>query len=217
MHDAAFAAAARPMRHVILGLPMLPYSIGHEIQLLSKSNPLLFSSFDSLGKLQQRVAISRACLVCCRNWADSFTAHRWLRLWRWRNKRSDFALAIADWRNYRQAGSVFPNTPTEEAVTITSKPDETSGRSLGSPHLARLYNFISALPLNQLREMIPPGGNGALDIPLGWANYLYAAASESEGGLKVENFREAEIRLEMEGHRKFYADKKAKEATCPPS
>src|SRR6185437_4421572 len=70
MHDAALAAAARPTRYVILGLPMKPYSIGHDILLFNQGNPILSTEFDSLDKVDKRQAVIWAADICSQSWNE---------------------------------------------------------------------------------------------------------------------------------------------------
>lgn len=212
MHDAQFAAAARPARYSILRLPMRPYSIGHEILLLAQGNPILYSGFDSLPANEQRAAVIRAALICSQDWLDNQKPHRWLGLWSWLNRNTDYALAIADFKNYRDAGSTFPNVPDKEAGRIASNmlgEEPRKGRELGSPYLARVYNFICEKPETEIRAH----GKTTFDFPLGLANFLYLTRLECDGDFKIENAKEMEIKNEMAGHREKIASE-PEEAEC---
>lgn len=197
MHESTFAAAARPARYRILGLWMEPYSIGHELLLIAKSNPLLYSNFDTLDDEEKNAAIISAVLICSRNWQENKKPHRWLRLWSFSQRRADYKKAIADFLQYRAEGSTFPPTPDDEANHIANG-EEKKGRELGSPYMARLLNFIG---LNY-------------DHPFGLANFLYLAHLEFEGDMKIENRKEFDIKTEMAGHRKYFAEQEEK---CPRS
>lgn len=217
MHDCAFAAAVRPARQVILKLPMRPYSLGHEIVLLGQGNPLVTltrEGFNGLPLIQQLQAIGQAAWTCSNTWRENQGQPLlWLKskIWERNNRRSDFALAIADFRNYREAGCSYPPTPTAEADTIANGDESGKGREIGGPFLARLYNHIAALPD---REILVHGSS-AFDFPMGFATFLYFSHLEAEGELKIENSKEAQIREELIGHKKALAAEKAKEATCP--
>jgi hypothetical protein len=209
MHDALFAGAARPARYVILGLPMKSYSIGHELLLLESCNPILFNGFDSLDKVTQRQAAIRASLICSQDWCRNHRAHRWLKLWRWKNRNADYPLAIAYFRNFRKSGSLFPPTPDKEADGIANGPGEKKGRELGGPYLARLYNFVAAFPASEIKIH----GKTAFDFPMGLANFLYLTNLECDGDLKIENAKEAEIKQEMIDNRAKIA-KRNEEEKC---
>lgn len=195
--DAAFAAAARPERRKIMGLLMLPYSIGHEIVLLSEGSLLLTLTPDEFQKadLQKRItSIIRAVLVCSRDYRQ--IPHKWLKLWAWTNRKSDVEKCIADFREYRDEGSSFPRlaTPAEES------------RSYGSPHLTRVLNFG-----------LSKFGDRVYDMPLGLVHFLFFSEVEADGGCLVENADEREIRLIKEKHRADYArEQKEKELQCQP-
>jgi hypothetical protein len=188
MNILAFADAARPARSVILGLLMLDYSIGHEIILLRQRNELVCGGFEQLSEPGQRTAIIRAVLVCSRDWRQK--PHRWLRLWGWMIRKADFALAVADFRNYRAAGTTFPNI----------LPAKEESRELGSPFLARLIAFA--------------GFN--YDAPLGMLLWSFYAGAEAEGCCMVENETErqirGQIRDEITQHEADY--KNEQEAKC---
>ena len=204
MHDATFAAATRPARFAVLGLPMLPYSIGHELLLLSKGNPILFDGFEKLNEVEQCRAVIQAVLICSRDWQDNQKPHRWLRLWRWMNRKANYPLAIADFKNYRAAGSLFPPVPDETVSMMAAQepPDENKkGRELGSPYMARLYSFVAAMPERE----ISIHGKTPFDFPFGFANFLYLTSMELDGAARIENRKEAEVAKEFEEHKAAFA------------
>lgn len=191
MHDFEFSQAVRPPQSRVLRLTLRDYSIGHEIRLLQSHNPLLASReyFDGLPTIIQRAAVIRAVLVCCQTWAQSKRPHRWLRLWGWLNRKADFALAIAEFRNYRAAGTLLPPLTGEYADLICNGAQERKGRALGAPFLSRLVNFVSALPA--VRE--------PMDMPFGHASFLYLTAMEGDGSLKIANQQETETQPAVDG------------------
>ena len=67
MHDAIFAASIRPPTPEILGLRMLPYTIGHEILLHTEVRSLIVldpADFAELPLNQRVAALYRAVLIC---------------------------------------------------------------------------------------------------------------------------------------------------------
>ena len=177
-YNQAFADAARPSRAVVLRLLMLPYSIGHEIQLTQEGNALLapWDVFNSLTAGQQCYSVARAAQICCRTWRENQNKPigRWfLKRWRFYNRNADYALEIANFRNYRAAGSTFP---------AIGKPDG-DGRVLGSPFMARLLAFA---------------GMENIDMPLGMAQWMYFATAEADGSCKVLNDHEQQVQSELE-------------------
>lgn len=199
MHDLAFADAARPTPVRILGLKLLPYSIGHEIILTQKRNPLVVSTsgdeFVKLPEYERIHAIREAVIICSRTWEENKTAPKWLRLWCWTHRNADFDIETAQFIAYRTAGCAFPPAPDREAEQIAagktdSDPDH--GREIGSPYFARLTGHL-------LKHNIPAqhGIDHVQDFPLALANFLYFSEMEVEGSMKVENSREAQVRLEM--------------------
>jgi hypothetical protein len=196
MDNAAFAQSVRPPRFVILRLPMEPYSIGHEILLWEKSNPIIALSpdeFKQLPELDQRKAIISAVLICCRDWEENKSAHKWVRLWGWMIRKENFALAIADFWNYRAWGTTLPKL----------QPSNKAGRPLGAPHASRMLAYALKLP-------------DAYNAPLGMVQWLYYAEAEAEGGCEIQNYIQDEVEKMTEEIRKE-REAKAKEGLSPRS
>ena len=211
-HDLAFAGAARPTPVVILGLPMLPYSLGHELTLAAQMNPVLAdpASFASLDPLDQAVALTRAACVCACTWQElnpgPFTFRGWfrnwlfLRAWRWkqfglfRRKRPSYEVAAVQMAVYRRDGSTFPAAADPSIVKIArhlagaAKEDDTPGRKLGGPHNARVLMFL--LEGRRYAELSYPT---PYDVPYGFANWLYSVHLEEAGRANIENSDEREL------------------------
>jgi hypothetical protein len=206
MNDCAFADAARQAPVRILRLPMLDYSIGHEMLLLSQRNALLFDGFECLKAGEQRAALMRAVLICYRTWNQNQRADRHLMLWGWSIRNVDWPTEIALFRNYRDAGSQGPRSPSQEAYEIAAgvqKEDE--GRQMGGSTIARILDF--ACTRYQSLGFVTP-----YDMPLGFTCHLYLSGLEIAGQARIENQREMDERLAMEKHR---ADAE-KEKACQP-
>lgn len=196
MHDCAFADSARQAPVKILGLPMLPYSIGHEILLLAQRNALLFHGFELLPATDQRAAIIRAVLICYRTWNQNQIPEKHIRLWGLLIlRKADFPVEIASWLNYREAGVATPPAPTQEAYEIAAGVQhEDAGRQPGSPALARLLAYATRLS-DKLGFETP------YDMPYGMANTMYLSELEMDGTARIENYRELEERIAMARHR----------------
>lgn len=205
MHDEAFADATRPTPRVILRLLMLDYSIGHELLLVARRNPLVVLSQDEFSLLpdrEQRRAMIGAALICSNTWASNQKPHKWTRLWGWMIRKENFDLAIAEFRNYRAEGSRFPRIADPFAADEDSKE---AGRQPGSPFLARL--------IVHLRKTNVPNDE-IMDYPMGRATFEFLADLEDGGRVKVENDDERETR---EGVEKIEAEVRAereKEKPC---
>lgn len=200
MHDAAYARAARPALRRILRLPMLHYSIGHEIILQSQENPLVTlteAEFNDLPIARQINAIIRAALVCSRTWDGNSQPERWLGLWSWTIRNTDWPLEIAEFRIHRAAGSTAPTITAPEFSDTPVDEDAPKGRSIGSPLLARLVNFLRAQD-SGLRTQ-----NSGLveDYPLGRALFEYFASMEEQGRIHIENADEQETRESFEANK----------------
>ena len=176
MHENLLSHAVVPQRFTVLRLPLMPYSLGNELMMQREENPLLLLSrkeFDELSQVKQCYSLIRAVNICCVRPPKVF----WW--WSWRNKREDFALAVAEFRNYLDAGRL-------EFRAQLPKSDDTEVRYIGAPEILRLYAFISkAIP----REEIAIWGKSAWDFPLGFARMLYQAHAEERGTLEIYNYK----------------------------
>lgn len=190
MHELPFADAVRPTAVSVLHLPLRPYSVGHELILLSRRNPLVLLSTAEFAKLpgeEQRMAVIFAADCCCQSWAEYHAEYNCLQRWRINRKwaqwsaaiaGADFPLAIADWRNYRAAGA--DAFPTEEMPNTGAE-----FRYFGQPELASLLNWLTiTCGLTELQ---------AFDYPLGLARMRRLAWLECDGNVRIQNATEAEI------------------------
>jgi hypothetical protein len=212
MHDLAFADSARPSRVVCLRRLLQPYSIGHEILLWQTRNPLLLATreeFDALPEADQAAALCRAVVVCSRNWLDNQKPVPRPRLWSWQLRKTDWPLALAQFRSYLSAGrtmlptlnSAIPEDAEAYKIANNDEPLGGNGRALGSPFLAQLILFA--------RTTLDIPFLDTLDIPFAIAGNLYFTHLENDGRLNIENAREAQVRSEMAQHR---ADAEAERA-----
>ena len=212
MFDLALADAARPAKARILGLGLLPYSIGHEITLLSERNPLLFKSpsFEDLEPPAKAVAVTRAVYVCCSTWAElNFSPENWLRAkvflwndrrfvkaWKRRNRNPDYALAGQQWKEYRDEAFKFPAGPDKEAAEIHDDSigagGQGRGRMLGGSWLARLIAFLV-----QGRFYEALGYSTPFDVPICLGEHLHLSWLEDAGRARIENEDEREIKEKM--------------------
>lgn len=200
MHELQFADSIRPAKTKILGLQMAHYSVGHDLLLLNQKNPLALlndAGFNQLSIKEQCAAIIQAVLICCRNWNKNQKAHKWLGLWRFKNRNADYSLAIEDFRNYREAGSSGPETESVGG----------SHRALGAPFHAALIQFLI--------QKMGASECQAYDYPMGLAKFHYYTHAEFEGGIKIPN--RAEIEFDEYCKREDEKAAKEKEAKCPAS
>lgn len=225
-NDHAFADAARPTQVVCLRLPLLPYSLGHEILLLQQRNPLVSGSAQDFAKLSfddQRKALVRAVLVCSNDWKHNQKPHKWMRIWRWMLRNVNWDMELVEFQNYLIAASAAFPGPDPEAADICAKTDgytpqsEARGRAMGSPLISRLLHFVSRLDLESF------GVECIYDFPMALANLIYETALESDGAARIENQDERDTKEEMKAHRAATAAKRAAEkekqsglATPPP-
>ena len=179
---------------------MKPYSIGHDLILTAKRNPMVVGTrndFDLLPESAQIAAMTQAVDVCSQTWLQNNTTYlKWSdrcrinncwKKWEKANRNTDWPLAIADFRNYRAEGSSFP--PITDNRFSDASSDAAAGRSAGSPFMARLINYLR-------QSRIPEAD--IMDYPLGRATFEYFASLEEVGRIQVENHNENETRLSFE-------------------
>jgi hypothetical protein len=203
MHDLPFADAIRPAAVSVLKLLMLNYSVGHEIILLSRRNPLVTLGQEEFAKLpgqEQRTAIIFAADACSQTWAEyhsEFSAKEKKQIekkwadWRTAIADADYPLAIAEWRNYRTAGA--QSFPTEEMPSSGG-----DYRYFGQPEIAGLLNFLTITCRLTQTE--------AFDFPLGLARMRHLAWLESTGGVRIQNQIEAEVARRREEYLKAHPE-----------
>lgn len=185
MHESLLRRAAMPAPAIILGLPMKPYSIGHEL--------LIQSDLDSTSVEQ---SLTRACFICASTWSENVNIHRDIlilfKLWIWNRRvrkiKTDVELEAAKFATYRANGSLeFP-------ISDRIDPNRQSGPAPGTPFLLQLQQFIMfKLRLKECE---------AWDYKYGMAKMHWTAYWEQEGGLRVKNAHEIEFE-------KFIAEQEA--------
>lgn len=228
MHESLFALTVCPPRAVVLGVPLRPYAIGHELALWRQQNPLLtedFNHFLALDRAEQIRWLVMAVDVCsqtdaefkanehllqCRparwHFPTQYRQWRLKRLWkRWENivVDSNITEQAMNFRTYLSNGRIFPPTPTESALKYsTGETSPKRGRGFGAPLCASLLNYLAERPA-LLTDGVEP-----LDYPFAQAAWLYFSAAEAEGRAAIENdvehaadAREKELLAEIEAER----------------
>jgi hypothetical protein len=188
--------ALRPAR--VLGIDLADYSVGHELMLLELRNALVFldeRDFAALSFSEQAVTVMEAAWVCSNSWMENHSRRGWRWHWLWcrrlRWTKPDWALAVAEFRNYRREGSTVPViVPSESIMHRKSE----GGRALGSPLLAGVLRIGF--------ELLGPARG--YDLPLGMGQWLYFERAERDGGLQVANGTELQGMAEERQHREDY-------------
>lgn len=198
MHELTFADAAIPQQVTILGLPLAPYCLRHELILLRQRSPCLSEEgFNAMTYSQQVFAVTLSVQLCAAKKAG----------WLWKFKRHDYALAIAEFRNYLNEGrKLLPalsssNEADKDAYEIANNGEKmTAGRSLGSPLIAQLIHFCIAEMRLSYEE--------ALESPFAHVGNLYFSNLESKGSLYIENQSEMDARADLAEKRREVKDEK---------
>jgi hypothetical protein len=193
MHDTIFSDAFRPPRFVVLRLPLLTYTIGHELVLIGQRNPLALDPESALA-MPWNVAgewLMKAVLVCCEH------RPRWLSWWESRCLGAAVDSEVRKFLAYRMAGSL--DFPTVQQPRVKGVPHH----YFGGPELARLINYVT----ERHEAMIATHFEGSpLNFPLGLARCLYSAHGETEGALWIENHKDVEMRLRKEAFDRDHPD-----------
>lgn len=194
MHDADFADAFRPPRFSVLGLGLMDYTIGHELVLWQRRNPLVATTreeFDGLPWNAKIKALSQAVLICCRR-EPCFAS-----LWGRRCAKLDLDVEIGKFRDYRAAGSL--DLPTAKMPKTQGHPYH----YFGGPELARLINYVT----RRHSVMIQTHFEGSpLNFPLGLARMLYLVDVESDGGVWIKNHLDMEADAQRAAYEKAHPE-----------
>lgn len=233
MHDTLVADALRPAPVCVLNLPLVEYSLGHEVQLLRRRNALLLSSpaeFSLLPLEQQIFAIREAVWLCSEPASNRdrierpgvlCLAYRWnafkRSLWQRGIRRftaDDYALACAEFRNYLAAGRPFPPTPSAHAVSVLYENEkDANGRSFGQPIVLTLFQFVVRERLHAEARL-----RSAWDYPFASASWLYFASAESDGAYRIENPKERQVQAERDQfEREIAEEQKTTKTPSAPS
>ena len=183
----------------IMGLDMMPYSLGNELQLFRDGSPFLNlgrEEFDALSFEAQSLAVIRGVNTCCRR------APRLFNLWAWLYRprtAAMLALAVAEFRNHLNDGRLQfrADLPSDNDAPM---------RYLGEPEILRLYRFVCA---HVPREEIRIWGETAWDFPYSFAKMLAQGHAESHGGLEIYNVTK---KTHDDYHRQCQAGREAWEA-----
>lgn len=194
MHDATFADAFRPPRFTVLRLDLMDFTIGHELLLWQRRNPLVVTPHEEFNQLPWNVkikALSQAVLICCRR------TPRWASAWGRRCSRLDFDAEVQTFRDYRAAGSL--DLPTAKMPKTQGHPYH----YFGGPELARLINYVT----RRHSVMIQTHFSGSpLNFPLGLARILYLVEAETDGGVWIKNHLDLEADVQRAAYEKAHPE-----------
>jgi hypothetical protein len=179
MHEHLVCQAVIPRPIRILGLDMMNYSLGCELQLHREKSPFLAarSEFDDLAREKKCFSLIRAVQICCKR------VHRWNWLWHWRHfphSDAELALAVVDFRNYLEDGRL------QYQANLPASTESGGHRYLGEPELMRLYRFVCE---HVPRAEIELYGSSAWDFPFSFAKLWSQGHAEGEGGLEIYNIQ----------------------------
>jgi hypothetical protein len=180
MHEPLLALAALPAPAAICGIPLHPYSLGHELYLTREQSPFVF------GGTVLPEDLFDATWICSSTFNELRAApHRFSyipKLWltRRRFRRCNHELEIEAFRNYRDSGSL--ELPLSDIANPDAGP---APRPPGAPFILRLHHFM----VTHYRLSI----DQAWDFPCGEAKMRWAAHWEQEGGLSIKNYHDEDF------------------------
>jgi hypothetical protein len=194
MHDLLFAKSFNPAPAIVLRLPLETYTIGHEMALLQRDNPLVFyraESFKELPAADQDIALRAAVLLCSKR------LPRWGRLWSLWADRLFGPAEIDKFYAYREAA--MADLPTTRMPRVQGVPHH----YYGAPELARLLNYVT----EHHSLLIQAHFKGTpLNFPLGLARMLYSTHLECEGQIWVKNHHDEEFKARHEAWKKLHPE-----------
>src|SRR5207244_4366241 len=158
------AQAALPAPTSCLGLPLRPFSLGHELYLIRESSPLISPTANDCTLSD----LARAVLICCSSWAElRAMPSDWLiglklRICRRAIRKCDLRLHRSGFLAYLEDGS--KEFPISEVIKPRS---HDAPRTPGTPFLLRLQQWV----MTHLRLT----ESEAWDYPHGLAKMRWAA------------------------------------------
>jgi hypothetical protein len=183
MHERAFAKSLVPRRRRVLGLPLLPFTIGHELWLTARGNPLVTDSW-KFTPAEGRAALSEAVLVCANRWSElgawnsGLLNRLGLAVWLARMRRVELEPELLKFRDYLD--EAYEPVPTMSLHTAELSPHEA-----GAPAPLRLLQFLT--------RDCRLGEIDALDYPLAAARWRFCAWQESNGVFRIKNRHDYEF------------------------
>ncbi len=193
MHDTILSDAFAPEPVTVLGLPLLPYAIGHELMLIRKRSRLLFYKLDDLCKLQveeKARCLAEAVLVCYRD-GDKAASKLAGNQARWARMVKDLNLneELRKFTKYREDGT--RDLPAEKMPRQQGTPFH----YFGAPEMARLINYVSTHHLALIQAHF---GGSPLNFPVSLACILHSTHLESEGAVWIQNYKDIETAKKRE-------------------
>lgn len=231
MHEPIFAAAARPRPRSCLHLPLLPYSIGHELALWHTQNPLCTihqDTFATLPEPERHQALMDAVDICSQTHLQhletaELTAHRYP--WHQIHRRRRQARLLRIWATWtKHLRRLTPEQWDLHTANFRAYLDEHRTTlpvlNLADPADAEAYQIANhkdpsdaGRPLgapihaNILQYAIQHQLHRQLhldtpfDCPYALTANLLYSHLETTGALKIINHRETQVKSEMANHR----------------
>jgi hypothetical protein len=204
-HQLDFADSLRRETSSVLGLPMRPYSIGMELELLRARSPFsTIQTFDEISRLpltEKLRATIFAADVCSQSEAERAQSRRLLnnrcrwfdisgiaqrvrlkRIWQQWDlavQKMNLDIEVQNFWNYLCVGKTGPEFEPAEG--------EDSGKPMGAPEMCVLLHYVRSLPASRISEW-----GCDLDFPIAIARYEYYTLLETQGKVALKSdFRQS--------------------------
>ena len=201
MHDYEFSQVFTPPRFIVLGLPLERLTIGHELLLWNRQNPvvqLTAYGFKQLPIEEKGRALAEAVQIVYNDKDEKAkklfdNSKGWIR----KAVALDLDKEIDAFYSYRDiCGKDLPTVKQPRAKDVPF-------HYFGAPEVARLINYVS----NAHSAMIQAHFEGSpLNFPLGLARMLYSTHLETEGAIWVENWQDLEQKRRKEAFEKEHPE-----------
>src|SRR2546422_376258 len=139
MHESLLRRAANPAPYRIMGLSLRPFSIGHALLISDEGPPApLAGPGDAAGATA--TALASAVLICANTWQQNLSLRTdplfalKIKIWRWRNRHSDYIGEASAFRRYVEDGSLD--------LPISERGRSGNSRISGAPFLLRLQQWL---------------------------------------------------------------------------
>jgi hypothetical protein len=201
-HRLDFADTMRRPPVACLGVPLKPYAIGHELELLRLRSPfLLLDGMEKILALPEKKlaeALTEAVDVCSQSESDRIETSALLQSrvsilpWNWSRSTKQLRIRLI----YKQwQGIVSGCNTVVEAITFWNYlcagrtgpeyariDDGTPTVPIGAPEMAVLIQYIRSLPEKQITRH----GLSELDYPVALARYEMGTLNEQAGKVRLQ-------------------------------
>lgn len=201
-HQFDYADSLHRAPSAVLGLPLRPYSIGMELELLRARSPFTtarqFSEITGLEKELLMQALIFAADACSQSELERIESSRLLNAasfpwWDRKNRRKKKQIAL----NWKKWDALLPRFDFDQQAEkfwiylcagktgpeFAKSAGDGPATPIGAPEMCLLLNFVRRLPEKRISEW----GSSELDFPVSIARYEYYTLLESTGKVSLKS------------------------------